>query len=275
MKCPNCGEKSEKKDKVCRNCGTLLKKERSFLKTTPKLKQESANVPLLETSAPSAASGGSKLKLIKLIVSAAALVAVVLLVITLVLHITSGKGKKSAESISEYLGTNVGTAEEKLDMHFKDDSAFGIINRADTFDYINESEDSVSIDDIKFPEWTVTILKTSSEKIDTVVYTDYNILKKDSRGKKLDRRPDLDAYGRNTKISTVIDAIDCDPFRISYALDGTKYEYRYCYELDNGDLQSMALIITADLEGKYFYSTSEELDPFFITSKTPSSRSAQ
>ena len=275
VKCPNCGEKSEKKDKVCRNCGTLLKKERSFLKQSPKLKQDAAQVPLLETSSAPSVSNGSKLKLIKLIAAGAVLIFVILLAVTLVLHITSGKGKKTAESFSEYLGTNVGTAEDKLDIHLKDDSSFAIINRSDTFDYIYESEDSVSIDDIKFPEWTVSVLKTSSEKIDEVVYTDYTVLKKDSRGKKLDKRPDLDAYGRNTKINTVLDAIDCEPFRISYAIDFTRYEYRYCYELDNGDIQSVALVISADLEGRYFYSTSEELDPFFITSKNPSARSSK
>ena len=271
MKCPNCGEKSDKKDKVCRNCGTVLKKERSLLRSS-KNKQGAGNVPLLETSAPSAAAG--KFKLIKLIVIAVVALIMILLVVTLLVHFASGKGRKNAESLAEYLGTSVGTAEDKLNLHLKDNSSYTILNRSDTFDYILESEDSVKIDDIKFPEWSVTVLKTSSEKIDTVIYTDYNILKNDSRGEKLEKRPDLDVYGRNTKVSTVLDAIGCDPFRISYELDFTRYEFRYCYELDNGDIQSVALTVSADLDGKYFYSTSEDLDPFFITSKAPSARSA-
>ena len=275
MKCPSCGEKSNKKDKVCRNCGTVLKKERSFLRSSPKPKQEAANVPLLETSAPSDTSSvAKKFRLIKFVLAAVVLLLIVLLVINLVIHFASGKGKKNAENLSEYLGTNVGTAEDKLGIHLKDNSSYAIINKSDTFDYILESEDSVSIDDIKFPEWTVTVLKTTSEKIDTVIYTNYRQLKSDSRGEKLERRPDLDAYGRNTKIGTVLDAVGCEPFRISYALDFTKYEYRYYYELDNGDMQSVALVISADLEDRFFYSTSEDLDPFFITSKAPSARSS-
>lgn len=273
MKCPNCGEKSNKKDKVCRNCGTVLKKERSFLKSS-KSKQDAGSVPLLETSAPSDMPAVKKIRYIKLILAGVVILLVLLLIINLIIHIASGKGKKNAEKLSEYLGTSVGTAEDKLDIRLKDNSSFAIINKADTFDYILESDDSVNIDDIKFPEWTVTVMKTDSEKIDTVIYTDYKLLKSDSRGEKLDRRPDLDAYGRNTKISTVLDAIGCDPFRISYELGFTKYEFRFYYELDNGDMQSVALTISADLEDRYFYSTSEDLDPFFITSKAPSARSA-
>ena len=237
-------------------------------------KSDAGKVPLLETSAPSEAPAAGKFRLIKLILIAAVLLLIVLLVINLVVHFASGKGKKNAEKLSEYLGTNVGTAEEKLGMHLKDNSSFAIINKSDTFDYILEAEDSVNIDDIKFPEWTVTVMKTTSEKIDNVIYTNYKLLKSDSRGEKLERRPDLDAYGRNTKIGTVLDAIGCEPFRISYALDFTKYEFRYYYELDNGDMQSVALVVSADLEDKYFYSTSEDLDPFFITSKAPSARSS-
>lgn len=273
MKCPNCGEKSDRKDKVCRNCGTVLKRERSLLKTA-KNKQDAGSVPLLETSAPSASPAVNKFKLIRLIVVAVVVLIIILLVVNLLVHFASGKGKKNAEKLAEYLGTSVGTAEDKLDIHLKDNSSYSILNRSDTFDYILEAEDSVNIDDIKFPEWSVTVMKTASEKIDNVIYTDYNYLKKDSRGAKLEKRPDLDVYGRNTRIDTVLDAIGCDPFRISYALDFTKYEFRYYYELDNGDMQSVALTVSADLEGRYFYSTSEELDPFFITSKAPSARSA-
>ena len=251
----------------------MLKKERSLLKRDKKA--EAAAVPLLETTASSQQSSAvSKIKLAKMIVICVVVLLVILLAVNLIIHFVSGKGKKNAEKLSEYLGSNVGTAEDKLDIHLKDNSSFAIINKSDTFDYILESEDTVKIDDIKFPEWSVTVMKTDSEKIDTVIYTDYKLLKSDSRGEKLDKRPNLDGYSRSTKIGTVIDQIGCEPFRITYSLDFTKYEFRYYYELDNGDMQSVSLTVSADLEGRYFYSASEDLDPFFITSRASSARSA-
>lgn len=242
------------------------------MRSSGKAEKEKNNVPLLETKDPTAVV--KKLGLVRKIAFCGAGALVIVLAVMLVIRLSSGKGEKQARKLSEYLGTSVGTAEDKLDIHLKDNSSYSIINRADTFDYVYESEDNVSIDDIKFPEWTVTVIKTPSEKIDSVIYTDYEQLKSDSRGKLLDKRPDLDVYGRSTKIGTVLDEVDADPFRITYEADSTRYEFRYRYELDNGDVQSMALIITADNEGRYFYSTSEELDPFFITSKAPSARSA-
>ena len=235
-------------------------------------KETSSSVPLLETKAENSSSGGFKLKSLKTIAILLVAAVVIVFAIILIIRLTTEEGKKKAEKLSEYLGTNVGSAEDKLNMHLKDNSAYAILNKSDAFDYIYESEDSVNISDIKFPEWTVTVIKTSSEKIDSVIYTDYNLLKSDSRGEKLAKRPDLDSFGRSTKMKTVLDAIDTSPFRIIYSLDSTKYEFRYCYELDNGDIQSVALIVCADLEGKYIYSSSEDLDPFFITSKVPSSR---
>ncbi|MBR6874038.1 MAG: hypothetical protein IKN17_11100 [Ruminococcus sp.] len=246
-----------------------------LLGTSKNNKPEAGGVPLLETSAPSKQGGGGLFARIKLIIIGIIALALVLLVITLIIHITRKEGKKTAENLAEYLGVNIATAEDKLEMHMKDNSAYAIINKSDSFDYILESEDEVNIDDIRFPEWTVTAFKTGSEKLETVVFSDYRVLKSDSRGTKLDKRPDLDSYGRNTKISTVLDAIECEPFRITYDLGFTRYEFRYCFEQDNGDIQSVILTVTADLEGRFFYSTSQDLDPFFIASKIPTARSTQ
>jgi hypothetical protein len=76
-------------------------------------------------------------------------------------NIISGKGENTAESISEYIGVDVAKAQKKLDMHFKDESAFQGVNNALNFDYIIESDDSVNVDGINYPEWAALVIRIS------------------------------------------------------------------------------------------------------------------
>ena len=81
------------------------------------------------------------------------------------LNIISGKGENTAESISEYIGIDVAKAQKKLDMHFKDESAFQGVNNALNFDYIIESDDSVNVDGINYPEWAALVTVDDEERI--------------------------------------------------------------------------------------------------------------
>ena len=74
---------------------------------------------------------------------------------------------------------------------------------------------------------------------------------------------DLDKYDKKAKISAVLDEIDMDPFRITYDASFTKYEYRYFYKLDNGDMQSVILCVSADANEKYIFYTAEDIFPFY------------
>lgn len=277
MKCPKCGAAASKDDKICRNCGTVLKKEKKGLLGLFGGKKDSTDnskVLRLETSAETAEAPrkGGMLKLALIFICIAA---IVILVLMLIFHVASGKGLKQAQKFAEHIGEKITSVEKELDAHLKDNSSYNIVNKADSFDYIYESEDTVSIDDITFPEWTVGVIKTDSEKIDQVIFTDYRVLKKDSRGVKQDRRLDMSKYDRNTKFSTVTDDIGMDPFRIVYDLNYTKYEYRYYYKLDNGDVQAVVLTVTSDLNNKFLFSTSDDIFPFFVTDSAPTARASQ
>lgn len=277
MKCPKCGTAASKEDKICRNCGTVLKKEKKgFLTLFKRQKKDQAasNVPRLTTTAGSDADVG-KGRTIKLALIGVCVLVMIILILVLIFHVASGKGLKQAQRFAEHLGEKITSVEKELDAHLKDNSSYNIVNKADSFDYIYESEDDVSIDDITFPEWTIGIIKTDSEKIEQVIFTDYRVLKKDSRGIKQDRRFDLSRYDRKTKISTVTDDLDMDPFRIVYDLNYTKYEYRYYYKLDNGDIQAVCLTVTSDLNDKYIFSASEDIFPFFVTDSAPNARADQ
>lgn len=277
MKCPKCGAAASKDDKICRNCGTVLKKEKKgFLSLFKKKKdpQGASNVPRLTTTAGSDAEV-AKGKTIKLALIGVCVLVMIILILVLIFHVASGKGLKQAQKFAEHLGEKITSVEKELDAHLKDNSSYTVINKADSFDYIYESEDTVSIDDISFPEWTIGIVKTDAEKIDQVIFTDYRVLKKDSRGIKQDKRIDLSRFEKKTKISTVTDEIDMDPFRITYDLSYTKYEYRYYYKMDNGDIQAVCLTVTSDLNNKYLFYTSDDLFPFFVTDSSQTARASQ
>jgi len=271
MKCPKCGEKAAKDDRICRNCGTVLKKEsKGFLLLGTK-KAPSA-VPALETKSSSSHSATrsssasyDKSRILKTIGITAVGAVIIILVVVLVFHVASGKGQKQAEKLAEYIGNKVASAEKDLEINLKDNSSFSSVNKSDTFDFIYESEDSVKVNDVTFPEWAVTVTKTQSDKIEQVVFTDYRVLKKDARGEKTDKRFDLSKYDRNTKINTVLDDIDIKPFRITYDAAFRKYEYRYYYKLDSGDVQSVILTVNSNSDNKYMYSVSDDIYPIIFS----------
>ena len=98
------------------------------------------------------------MKHLKILLAVIAVALIILLIITLFVSIASGKGKKLARKTAEYIGTTVAVAETKMDMHFSDKSAYAGLNRALEFNYVEESEDSVKVDGITYPEWAVLIV---------------------------------------------------------------------------------------------------------------------
>ena len=268
LNCPKCKESVSKDDNICRNCGTVLKSGKKAKKGligigTSKKESSSPKISLIDAKAGPERAVSKKWTYLRYCLIGAVVMLIIILIFILVMHLASGKGKKQAQNLAEYIGSKVTNAEKDLDLHLKDNSEFAVINRMDTFDYILESEDSIEINDTSFPEWSVTVIKTESEKIDQVIYTDYRVLKSDSRGKKKDKRIDLDKFDKKTKINTVLDEIDLDPFRITYDASFTKYEYRYFYKLDNGDMQSVILCVSADANEKYIFYTAEDIFPFY------------
>ena len=203
----------------------------------------------------------SRLKLVFVI--AAALIVAALIWI-LAVQITSGKGEKAAARTAEFIGSSLSSAEDELDIHFRDNSTFSIINNAAVFDYIYESDDKVQIDGAAYPEWTVTVMKSPSDYIETVEYTAYTVLKKDSRGKKTDERISLDKFNKGDKFSAVREDIDLDPYRITYAAGTVSYHYLYHYTDPAGDSRCTELIAVFDDNNKYLYYTSVDIYPQFI-----------
>ena len=191
----------------------------------------------------------------------AAVLILIALVITLVVSISSGKGKKLARNTAEYLGKTVAVAESKLDVHFKDKSAFSVLNKALEFDYVEESEDSVKVDGTKYPEWAVLVKVNKQQQIQSVKYCDFKLLKKDVRGVECDKIINLDRFDEGADYSKVNSEIGIDPYSISYSEKLVTYRYRYWFENDSGDQQQVVLDVSYDNDNHFLYYTSNMVYP--------------
>lgn len=257
MICPKCQKTVGDKDAVCSNCGVALKEPRKkidlkkFLKNRKKAAGENLKTVTNKTN----------IKKTRVIITAASVVLIIILIIVLIVHLSGNKGAKAADEFAECIGYTIQDSEDETGYHLKSDSAFRSINKILAFDGIYESEDEVRIDDISYPEWAVTVNLNQSNKIESVIYTDFKSVKNDSRGEKKDKLINLEKFDKGTKFNTVADEIDLDPYSISYKAENTTYVYKYYYMTDYGDAQTVVLSVTFDEDNKFLYESVEYVYP--------------
>ncbi len=265
MDCPKCGKKIGENDNVCTNCGVVIKENSENTKLSTKLfnKKNKKKNPLETSKLGKTEKLRSKfgLKHLKILFAIIAVALIVLLIITLVVSIASAKGKKLASKTSEYIGKTVAVAESKLDVHFKDKSGYSGLNKALEFDYVEESEDSVKVDGMTYPEWAVLITVDKKQNIKSVKYCDFKLLKKNIKGVECDKLINLDKYDKGTSFDKVLDSVKIDPYSISYSNDLVTYRYRYWYDSDTGDEQQVILDVSFDGDNKFLYYSSDLVYP--------------
>lgn len=265
MDCPKCGKKIGDKDNVCTNCGVVIRENAENTKLSTKLfnKKNKKKNPLETSKLGKTEKLRSKfgMKHLKILIGVIVAALIVLLIITLVVSIASGKGKKLANKTSEYVGKSVAVAESKLDVKFKDKSAYAGLNKALEFDYVEESEDSVKVDGVTYPEWAVLIKVDKKQYINTVKYCDFKLLKKNIKGIECDKLINLDKFDKGTSLDKVLDAVDIDPYSISYANDLVTYRFRYWFDSDTGDEQQVVLDVSFDGDNKFLYYSSNLVYP--------------
>ena len=269
MECPKCKKTVGERDLVGKNCGIALKekpkKAKGFKELFTKKKSGSKDSFGRKTSSAGKVIGGivsgKNEKKIRIALLAALAVLLVVLIWVLAVRLSADEGEKRALEAAEFVGQPITAAEEDMEIHFKDNSDFSILNNAAVFDYIYESEDNLEIEDIVYPEWTVTVLKDSSDNIETVTYTNYKQLESDSRGEKLDSRINLDSFNRGARYSSVSDAVGLDPYKIVYGEDSISYIYKYYYTAADGNAQSVVLTVVFDSDSEYLYYTSVNVYP--------------
>lgn len=257
MVCPKCQKTVGDKDAVCSNCGIALKDQ----KAKQGIKEYIANRKKSASKNLKTVTKKTNMKKVRIIMSAVIASLILLLIIVIVINISGGKGNKAAGEFAEYIGHLSADAEKETGYHLKSDSAFRIINKTIAFDGIYEAEEEVRIDDISYPEWAVTVNLNQSKKIESVVYTDFELIKKDSRGQKKDKIINLEKFDKGAKYNTVVDEIDLDPYSITYKNENTTYVYKYYYMTDYDDAQTVVLSVTFDEDNKFLYDSAEYVYP--------------
>ena len=270
MECPKCHKPIGANDSVCKNCGLVLNDDGSKAKVplfSPKKsserKKERTELGFFskaKTGGETAAKGQliGKLKIFGISLAAVALIVVVIIIIVKVM---GGGGEKTAEKISEYINKPVTTAEDKLGLHFKEESDFDGVNYAFGFDYIYEAEDDVKVDEVKYPEWAITINVDDDNDITAVTYTNIKLLEKNHKGVKTDSKISIDNFDEGDKLSKVLDGIGIDPYSITYRILGKTYVFKYYYHADNGDSWSVIVTAVFDTDDKLEYITSADVFP--------------
>lgn len=256
MNCPKCGKPVGDHDALCGNCGAELfidtaladkifeKKESLEDSGSKKSKREkSEKLDKLKNKVT-----GKKLKLILI---AAAVIVLIVVVVVIVVSLSKGKGEKLAQRTSDFIGADFDTAEKKLDGKFKKDSAYKGLTNVIDYSRVAESDKSVKVDGVTYPEWSVTVTLDEQERILTVKYTNFDLIKSDIKGYKKDHTVNLDKFQKGVSLKNVETELDMDYYSVTYTKDSVSYGYRYWYENDSGDVQPVVLSVNFDTDGKF------------------------
>ena len=107
----------------------------------------------------------------------------------------------------------------------------------------------------------VLIVTDKKQKIQSVKYCDFKLLKKNIKGVECEKLINLDKFDKGASYDKVEDAIDIDPYSVTYSSDLVTYRYRYWYDSDTGDEQQVILDVSFDGENKFLYYTSTLVYP--------------
>lgn len=276
MKCPKCGSSVGDHDAVCPGCGEKLFEE---VMTAIIPDADTYGEPVFfeepekeDKKATKKGLGrkdfGLKEKLTstkaKIILILTGIVLIALIVILIVMHISTNKGKNTASKVSKYIGAEIETADSKIDAEIKDRSAYAGLNNAVQFDYVIEAGDSVKVDGIIYPEWAVLISVGQEDRIESVKYADFRVLKKNIKGEERDSVVNMDKFTKGESFGTVSGEIDLDYYSIVYTKDSQIYTYKYWYTTENGDVQPVILSVTFDSDGDYTEYSSTLLYPEYM-----------
>lgn len=243
--CKKCKEVLPDGTQVCTCCGAKVKPGKA--KKPKPQKQDGEKKPL-----------SAKLKIAG---CALGIAVIVVLVIVLVVAIIADDGKNTAKALSEYIGDSMLTAINDSDIKVYDESKYKAVNNAMKFNYIVESDDSVKVDGINFPEWAVTVCLNNDEEIVTVSYTDFTVCKKNHKGPEAKSFINLDNVKKNEKYKEVTKEIDLDVYSITYDNSFVTYTYKYYYEDESKNEQAVRLTVTFNKAMEYQYYASELVYP--------------
>lgn len=200
--------------------------------------------------APEKKEKKSNKKAILITIGAGAVVVLVVLLVFFIVGLIKGnEGKKLAINLKNDLGKSIAMAEKNTDVTLKLSSQNTALKDIVNYDYIYEASSEVKVGGIKMPEWAVFVTVDGNDKISSVVYYDFKVLKKNWKGQKAAAPIECEKIAYNMTKKEVDKLVTVSPLATTYSNDDTvTYLYKY-YALDeNGNEQAVRLSITYSIE---------------------------
>jgi hypothetical protein len=177
------------------------------------------------------------IKKLKIAGAAAAVLAVAVLIIVIVTGLRTSEGRRIADSVP--LGRNIEIVNSNTGVTFDRYSRNAIMTEIGTFSYIYESEEDLTVDGIKLPEWAVMLSANTSGNIYKSTYFDFTELGNSWKGTRLSAVPDTEAIEYGSKVSDAQKILGLRPYAIVTTLDDNteKLIYRAHAEDENGNIR--------------------------------------
>ena len=261
MKCPECGAAINDNEVYCPKCGAEI----ISVDMTENERQEDAQ-DAGDTQKPKKNKKGKKrlVLILRISVIAAALVLIVLLIVYFVGVVKASAGRKIFESVP--LGRDIDMIGKETGVIFLngEGSAYGAVNYIADYDYIYESEKSVTVDGIMLPEWAVLLRKNAVGSVDEAVLYNFGLLKHSWMGSKTAEKLETASVEYGMSIKNAERALGLKPYTIiKESEDNTSvYVYRYHYtddESGNNCVMNFCIEIS-DVDGQVKNVYAEQLD---------------
>jgi hypothetical protein len=157
--------------------------------------------------------------------AAAAVIVLAIAVIIIITSLRASEGRKLFESIP--LGRDIQIVNSETETDFYRTAVNKIMNEIGTFSYIYESEEMITVDGIKLPEFAILLSADSAGKIYKVTFYDFAALGKSWKGERKSALPDTEAVEYGSKISDAQKILGLSPYAIVSTLDDNTQKLIY------------------------------------------------
>lgn len=279
MKCPECGKELKENAVFCGSCGAEIicndTTNTTDGKETEKTAEAKKNANAAEkqqvnnnkNNKTDKKSGGKKVKpktVLKIAGVIAALILIIIIIVCVSASIKASKGRKIFDSVP--LGRDIDIIESDTGVAFisGESSEYGALNHIVDYDYICESEDSVTVSGIKVPEWAVLLRKGTDDTITEAVLYNFNNIKHNWMGEKTasEIKTTVIEYGMSAKSAER--TLGLKPYTIvrESSENTTTYVYRYHYtdEESGNTVVKNFYVVVDDVDNQVVDVCDEKLD---------------
>lgn len=243
MICPKCKANNSAEERFCIKCGCRLV---PIVEEKPKDKETE---PWFKIKNKKIAAIG---------VGIIALIIVVLILI-IVIEFSKSESEEMALFLSKGIGHDVSDVMKLDSVRLEEKSTYSGVTDYIKFDYIAESDKSVTADGVILPEWLICVM-TEKDKVSSVILYDFTVMKDTYKGEKTDGEIKLSSFSSGDSFSKIKNAVNVSPYSIEYKSDQTVYTYKYYYTDTAGNDQARALTVNVS-DNDYISSQTKTVYP--------------